>query len=190
MRARQFVLLVLVAAVSGCAMHHAAPMNPFSRPNIPATDPRTLPESNSLDSKTFQRYCSQCHNLPNPAMHTAAEWKIIVPRMVSNMRGAMMMVRTPSVRNELAITNYLQRHAQKPLDASAEGIDLNSHEGRLFERTCSRCHALPSPIQHRRDEWPDSVKRMVQNMRNTGKSVPSATELETITAFLQKHTVN
>jgi cytochrome c5 len=181
------VLLALIAAVSGCMMHHAAPMNPFSRPNFPAIDPNKLPEAGSVDAKAFQRYCSQCHNLPNPAMQTAAEWQIIVPRMVNNMRGAMMMVRTPSVQNELAILDYLQRHAQKPLDASAEGIDLKSAEGQLFEHTCSRCHALPSPKQHRRDEWPDTVKRMVQNMRNMGKSVPSNSELVTITRFLQNH---
>lgn len=184
---RILALLLPMVAISGCMMHHVSPINPFARPNIPATDPSKMPEADSPDYKTFRRYCSQCHNLPYPAMHTANEWQIIVPRMVNNMRGAMMMVRTPSTQNELAILSYLQRNAQKPFDAATEPIDLNSKAGKLFGRTCSRCHALPSPKQHRVDEWPGTVNRMVQNMRAMGKSVPTTSELETITVFLQNH---
>jgi len=33
------------------------------------------------------RYCVQCHNLPNPAMHHAGKWPGIVERMVLRMHG-------------------------------------------------------------------------------------------------------
>ncbi|GIX28952.1 MAG: hypothetical protein KatS3mg123_2833 [Burkholderiales bacterium] len=53
----------------------------------PGPDPATLPEPRSEGARLLQRYCVQCHHLPSPAMHTAADWPAIVDRMVWRMEG-------------------------------------------------------------------------------------------------------
>jgi len=37
-------------------------------------EPRQLPNAKSRGARLLVRYCVQCHNLPNPAMHNAAKW--------------------------------------------------------------------------------------------------------------------
>jgi cytochrome c2 len=44
----------------------------------------------------------------------------------------------------------------------------------LFEQTCSRCHALPSPDDHPVPEWPSIVQRMRGNMDR--RNVPGITD--------------
>src|SRR5215207_585065 len=53
----------------------------------PAMNPRDLPGAGSEGAQLTIRYCVQCHNLVNPAMHTAERWKSVVERMVWRMRG-------------------------------------------------------------------------------------------------------
>src|SRR4051812_91920 len=53
----------------------------------PAMTAKTLPEPRSAGAQLTVRYCVQCHNLPNPAMHAAAKWPAIVERMVLRMQG-------------------------------------------------------------------------------------------------------
>src|SRR5688572_32840847 len=59
----------------------------LSRILPPAIEPRELPERSSDGAKLTLRYCVQCHNLVNPAMHTAERWQSVVDRMVWRMRG-------------------------------------------------------------------------------------------------------
>jgi len=40
----------------------------------PGFEPAMLPEPRSRGAALTVRYCVQCHNLPNPAMHQAAKW--------------------------------------------------------------------------------------------------------------------
>src|SRR5438045_5712228 len=92
----------------------------------PTFEARELPERGSRGAELTLRYCVQCHNLPNPAMHQAAKWPGIVERMVPRMQGkgnmgtlmAEMMagVTAPSAPESAAIKAYLQRFAQTPLD--------------------------------------------------------------------------
>ena len=46
-----------------------------------------LPEPLSRGAQLTQRYCVQCHNLANPAMHDAQRWPSVVARMVPRMEG-------------------------------------------------------------------------------------------------------
>jgi cytochrome c5 len=40
----------------------------------PGMDPALLPEPKSEGARLLTGYCNQCHNLPGPGMHIAAEW--------------------------------------------------------------------------------------------------------------------
>jgi hypothetical protein len=48
-------------------------------------DPRKYPEIFSAEGKSFKLACEQCHVLPDPTRHTAAEWPAVVARMERNM---------------------------------------------------------------------------------------------------------
>jgi mono/diheme cytochrome c family protein len=41
----------------------------------PATDPALLPERESKGAQLLQSYCTQCHGLPAPGLHTVAPKK-------------------------------------------------------------------------------------------------------------------
>ena len=53
----------------------------------PAFAPAELPDPGSEGARLTLRYCVQCHNLANPAMHHAAKWPAVVDRMVVRMEG-------------------------------------------------------------------------------------------------------
>jgi len=168
----------------------------------PGLDPKLLPDPESDGARLLQRYCTQCHNLPGPGMHTAAEWPAVVQRMDARMRmmsrgmmggmmgggmmgDGMMNVRAPSAAEQDTLVTYLQTHAQRPLTAPYP--DLDTPAGNAFRSTCAQCHALPDPAQHTAPEWPAVVSRMQHNMTVMHKPVPSATTLEAIVGFLRDH---
>src|SRR3972149_8676717 len=84
----------------------------------PGFEADMLPEPGSRGAQLTLRYCVQCHNLPNPAMHHAAKWPGIVERMVLRMRGrgnlgelmADMMAggKAPSAGETATVVAYLQ----------------------------------------------------------------------------------
>lgn len=154
----------------------------------PGIDPGDLPEPRSQGAQLLIRYCSQCHNLPGPGMHTAAQWPAVVERMDRRMQmmGGMMDVAAPSRADLHTLLAYLQRHAQKPLDP-AQYPELNSPDGRAFRTTCTQCHALPDPKQHTAQEWPAVVARMKRNMSAMGKDIPDESTTKHIVGFLQRH---
>ncbi len=160
----------------------------------PGVDPNDLPEPQSNGAQLLARYCVQCHNLPGPGMHTAEEWPRVVDRMNQRMQmmsGHNMMrmmhgIEAPEDSELEALLAYLQKHAQKPMDKTLYK-DLNTPAGKLFDTTCSQCHALPDPKQHTSDEWPAVIQRMTRNMASMGKPVPNQEALETILSYLQKH---
>jgi len=142
----------------------------------------------------LQQYCAQCHYLPGPGMHTAAEWPDVVNRMDARMRmmsggmmgGGMMNVHAPSAAELETLTTYLRHHAQRPIDTKRYS-DLDGPAGRAFQATCAQCHALPDPTQHSAGDWPGVVGRMERNMAVMGKPVPDAATIEAIVGFLQGH---
>ncbi len=161
----------------------------------PGIDPALLPTPTSEGAKLLNLYCAQCHNLPGPGMHTAREWPPVVDRMNRRMRmmsgrgmmGMMMgRVEAPSESELQELVNYLQVHAQIPIDTTRYP-ELDTPAGRAFHTACSRCHALPDPQQHTTDEWPGVVARMKQNMVAMGKSVPDEASIGEIVQFLQRH---
>lgn len=57
-----------------------------------------------------QVYCSQCHSVPNPNVHVAADWKYILPRMMAHMKSRNRGV--PSADEQQLILEYLQKNAR------------------------------------------------------------------------------
>ncbi len=133
-----------------------------------------LPERDSPGAQLLVRYCVQCHNLPNPAMHQAAKWRRIVDRMVGRMRGRgnlgklmadlMAGVRAPDDAQVRVLLAYLRKYGQQPIDARRYP-DLYTPAAEPFRLACSQCHVLPDPRRHTAAEWPAVVARMRRNMQ-------------------------
>ncbi|MDE2118940.1 MAG: hypothetical protein KGJ19_10170 [Betaproteobacteria bacterium] len=155
----------------------------------PGLDPEHLPDPRSSGAQLLARYCTQCHELPGPGLHTAGEWPSVVGRMNRRMRmmsGMMHDIEAPNNDELRTLAAYLQQHAQIPIDR-ARYTDLSAPDGKLFEAMCSQCHALLDPRQHTSDEWPSVIGRMMQNMKTVGKQLPDQATLETVVEFLQTH---
>ena len=206
------VLAALLLAASAAADEIAqarerwaqSPHGPMLERILPPTfDARQLPQAKSRGAQLTLRYCVQCHNLPNPAMHHAAKWPSIVERMVKRMEGrgnmgalmADMMagINVPSEEEIRTVVGYLRRHAQRPLDP-VRYPGVNRAEGEAFRLACNQCHVLPDPQRHTAAEWRAVVARMQENMewmnRVVGtKPVPGEPQLriEEILAFLQRN---
>ncbi|MGQ0653185.1 MAG: hypothetical protein ACT4P4_13120 [Betaproteobacteria bacterium] len=181
-----------------------SPHGPMLERILPPTfEAAQLPEPGSSGARLTVRYCVQCHNLPNPAMHHAAKWRPVVERMVQRMEGkgnmgtlmADMMggVQAPSAEETRTLVAYLRKHAQRPLDP-ARYPDVQGAAGEAFRLACNQCHTLPDPKRHTAAEWRVVVARMQENMEWMNRVVgsqPAPGELqlriEEINAFLEKH---
>jgi len=175
LRSSLLVLLVLLSANSKAEKAWKdSPHGPMLERIIPpGFEPAMLPEPRSPGAQLTQRYCVQCHNLANPAMHDAGRWPAVVARMVPRMEGRgnmgklmsemMAGVESPSLEDARAITDYLRKHAQRALDPK-RFPDIHSPAGESFRVACSQCHVLPDPRRHSAKEWPVVVARMQKNM--------------------------
>ena len=71
-----------------------------------------------VSGEAFRVACSQCHTLPDPQRHTAAEWRAVVARMQQNMEWMNRVVGTrpsadePQLRVE-DINAFLAKYARK-----------------------------------------------------------------------------
>ena len=180
-----------------------SPHGPMLERILPPTfEARQMPEPQSGGAQLTLRYCVQCHNLPNPAMHDAKRWPGVVNRMVLRMEGRgnmgalmsemMAGVRAPTPEEAKALTDYLVRQGQKPIDARR--YPVFRPEGEAFRVACSQCHVLPDPRRHTAGEWRAVVARMQENMewmnRVVGsKAVPGEPQLrlDEIIGFLQRY---
>jgi hypothetical protein len=209
---RLLVFIACLTAMPVCADEAAqarqrweeSPYGPFLERILPPTfEARDLPAPESRGARLTLRYCVQCHNLPNPAMHHAAKWPGVVERMVLRMRGrgnmgtlmADMMagVTAPSADETRTLVAYLRRHAQQPLDAQRYP-ELAQPSAEAFRVACSQCHVLPDPRRHSAAEWRAVVARMQQNMQWMNRVVGSHPDpdepqlrVEEILAFLQRY---
>jgi cytochrome c5 len=181
-----------------------SPHGPLLERILPPTlDARDLPERGSAGAALVRRYCVQCHNLPNPAMHNTAKWPGIVDRMVQRMQGRgnlgslmsemMAGVSAPTEQETRTLVAYLRRYAQRPLDPRRYP-DVNRPEAEAFRLACNQCHVLPDPQRHTAAEWRAVVSRMQENMawmnRVVGsKALPGEPQLrvDEINAYLAKH---
>ena len=168
----------------------------------PTVETAQLPDKESRGARLVVRYCVQCHNLPNPAMHHAAKWSAVFERMVVRMRGKgnmgelmyemMAGVEAPTVDEASVLLAYLRENGQKPLDPK-KYPEIFSPEGQSFRLACEQCHVLPDPLRHTAAEWPAVVSRMERNMewmnRVVGNQHPPdepQLRIEEINAFLVK----
>jgi len=155
----------------------------------PGIRPPDLPEPESPGAKLLSTYCAQCHHLPSPRMHTAADWPRVAgrmlmrERMMAGMRGMMMQVKAPTSQDEEALLQYLKTHALQALIPGAVPAP-DSPGAALFQQTCAQCHALPDPKQHAASEWSAVVERMRQNMITMGRREITDREAKEITAYL------
>jgi hypothetical protein len=180
-----------------------SPHGPMLEHILPPTfELAQLPDRQSRGARLLVRYCVQCHNLPNPAMHQAAKWPAIFERMVVRMRGKgnmgelmqemMAGVQAPSAEEASVLLAYLRKHGQKPLDPR-KYPEIFQPEGQSFKLACEQCHVLPDPKRHTASEWPAVVARMERNMewmnRIVGNQHPPdepQLRIEEINAFLIK----
>jgi hypothetical protein len=181
-----------------------SPHGPMLERILPPTfERRQLPEPRSKGAQLTLRYCVQCHNLPNPAMHEQKRWPSVIDRMVGRMRGKgnlgalmtemMANVEAPTVDEQQVLLAYFKRHAQKPLD-EAKVPEVLRPSGESFRLACGQCHTLPDPKRYTAAQWPAVVARMRKNMEWMNRVVgskPDPTEpqllLEDINAFLARH---
>lgn len=172
-----------------CPMGRQMPAVPFPEDE--------LPDPTSQGALTFQRYCMQCHVLPSPKAHTAAEWDASLNLMVHRMRMMereqaapwgkwMPAIATPSQADVAQLRGYLKENALKPAPESLAPAEKGPG-GQHFAQLCSQCHALPDPALHTAKEWPDVVSRMHVNMQRMGVTPPEDDEQAQILAFLTKH---
>ncbi len=169
----------------------------------PGFAPAMLPQPDSRGAQLTLKYCVQCHNLPNPAMHHAAKWPKVVERMAGRMRGegnmgklmAEMMagVSAPGAAETTVLLAYLRRHAQAPLDPKRIPA-INTPAAEPFRLACQQCHTLPDPRRHTVAEWPAVVARMEKNMEWMNRVVGSRPvrgepqlRVEDINAFLARY---
>jgi len=81
-------------------------------------DPRVVPQAYLVEGEAFRLACNQCHVLPDPRRHTAAEWPAVVTRMERNMAWMNRVVGSKPVHGEPqlrieAINAFLARHARE-----------------------------------------------------------------------------
>ncbi len=169
-----------------------------------------MPASNSDGAKLTIMYCSQCHGIPYPAGHSASDWKVIMRKMMlymrqsdhlgsgggmmGGMRGGMMgnrnmpmgimNAKVPSQSEQKLILSHLQNHSLKTIQENELPV---STSGAIeeFKKTCSKCHALPSPYQHTAKQWPVVVERMLKHMKEFNLPSLPESEINSITAYLQ-----
>lgn len=78
-------------------------------------DPAQLPEPQSAGARLVNQYCTQCHGLPTPALHSAPGWSPVVGRMNARMQwmrqNSSMGIAAPTSEELQAISGYMQAHA-------------------------------------------------------------------------------
>jgi hypothetical protein len=81
-------------------------------------DPARYPEVDTPRAEAFRLACGQCHVLPDPKRHTAAEWPAVVARMEQNMQwmnrvvGSKPVSGEPQLRTE-EILGFLRKYARR-----------------------------------------------------------------------------
>lgn len=161
-----------------------------------------LPEPDSRGAKLIQAYCVQCHAVPAPQMHSAAEWPILMRRMemraetlhrrmggpvVRGLLGDILMsgmasAVVPPPQDADSLRAYLERHA---MPAARPGEIGTGAEAELFVQRCGTCHEPPAPSAHTAEEWPDVIGKMRANMALMSVAPMSDEEQQRIVSFLQ-----
>lgn len=159
---------------------------------LPLIDVAALPAPGSTGAKLMASYCTQCHNLPSPAMHSRDDWPTIIERMyrridmMERSSSRWKSIKAPNGEEKQRLSIYIVSHAMRPFDPITSS-QPDSPESIVFRNTCGRCHGLPDPGQHTAGEWPSVVARMKTNAKNMNKPMPDAGGIGQIIRFLQTH---
>lgn len=149
-----------------------------------------LPDAESRGAKVLGLYCAQCHDLPDPRMHTPEEWEAVVARMEQHMQaqagGMLARILQPSTQDQVVLVDYLQAHGLKPIKGLVVA-SLDSGEGQSYRQVCSGCHALPDPAQHTPKEWRLVVARMKQNISEAGRPLPPDDAFGAVLRYLEQN---
>lgn len=162
-----------------------------------------LPDPDSRSAGLLEVYCEACHWLPSPQMHSAAEWPLLLRRMLlrgeqvgerlggpltAELVGSEQVLRgmgwtlRPSPEDADSLLAYLRAHA---LPTALPGELGEGTEARFFEERCGTCHETPSPRAHTLAEWENEViPRMITIMPLMGVDRLTKEEITRIEAFL------
>ena len=145
--------------------------------------PGDVPDPQSRGAQLVIQYCTQCHPLPTPTMHSATDWPSVARRMWLRMEmlPESIGVKTPPPADRYTMLTYLLANSLK-----VSGSVLPAGKGRdEFAITCSQCHAVPDPRVHSPQDWPAVYSRMERNMERMGVRAPTATQTGDILLYLQ-----
>ena len=149
----------------------------------PGVTPADLPEPAAMGAQLVGKYCAQCHEVPSPAMHSATDWPSVVRRMWLRMDllPPDLGVQVPTAAERSAMFEYITRYALQ-----VSGASLPAGPGRAtFAEVCSRCHALPDPRMHSRQDWPTVFQRMERNMERMNVKPLTKSQTTDILLYLQ-----
>ena len=167
--------------------------------------PEDLPEPRSRGAGLVQVYCIQCHWLPAPQMHSAAEWPLLVRRMQMRSRtlrsrmggplttaltgevlmGGMKITDLPSPADLDTLVNYLQKYALQAVEPGELG---DGPDVKLYVDKCGTCHETPSPLAHTAAGWEQVVARMRANMSMMDVETLTDAQTDRIVAHLKSRT--
>jgi cytochrome c5 len=145
--------------------------------------PGDLPDPASREAQLVVTYCTQCHAMPAPSMHSATDWPSVARRMWLRMDWLppSLGVKAPTSAERYTIMSYLLANALK-----VSGTTLPAGKGRdEFAMVCSQCHALPDPRVHSPGDWPIVYARMERNMERMQVKPPGGLTGTDIMLYLQ-----
>lgn len=157
---------------------------------------RELPDAKSKGAQLFASYCSKCHSLPSPRMHSSSDWPMRFEKMLDH---SVMIAGTapdskmmPANNEKTEILAYLQKNGFVGLAAYAPL--LTEPDGFNVAWYCSSCHAVPDPVQFRAidatqltaKEWGLIVDRMNTYRKKQGREILSDSDKNSIVDFYTK----
>lgn len=146
-----------------------------------------LPDPQSKGAALLASYCSQCHNLPSPKMHSTGDWSMRFEKMMDHallLAGASSNVKIPADKEKKEIVSYLEKNgfrglpANSPLRGEPQVFNIIWH--------CSVCHDVPDPDQFPAKEWGKIVDRMNGYRKKQGREEMSNSDRKVVINFLEK----
>lgn len=154
-----------------------------------------LPDSQSKDARLYASYCSKCHSLPSPRMHSTSDWPVRFEKMMDHvklMAEAAPDIKLPADNEKVGMVSYLQKNGFVGLPAYAPL--LTEPEGFNVAWFCSACHAVPDPIQFpakgatqlTANEWSMIVDRMNTYRKKQGREMMSESDKKLVVDFFAR----
>lgn len=141
-----------------------------------------LPDPDSEGAQLHERYCTACHALATPQIHSAADWPRVFRRMWLRMEGLAgpNQVPIPSAVERTVMVRYFIEYAIR-----TSNVTLPSGPDRaLYVAVCSRCHELPDPRKYPSADWPAVTERMGGHLRTMLNQPLTPDEQAKIVAYL------